>query len=397
MALFKRLIIVFLFSLLLLPRPVFAESEEEVFKKIADLESKISAARDRGKTLSGEINYMDNQINLTRLRVLETENKLGKISEDISSISGKIVTLEEALKFNSEVAIHRIVATYKQNQIDPLTIIFSSDNFPDLNRKLAFLKIVQRHDRVLLEQMSLSRKNYHDQKDLLTDRKIQVEKLKKQLTAYKIQLDNQKKEKQRLLEITQNDEARYQDLLAQARAQLAAFKNFIDNRGGATILSGQTSCDDWGCYYNQRDSEWGLSYIGRSHDAVAEVGCLVTSAAMILSHYGYRVTPGQVARVDDAFFAQTALMLLSPWSINGATFTRTNYGRNFGKLDEELSAGRPVIAGIGAGPDHFVVLRSKDGGDYKMSDPFVPNGKNISFNSKYSQSSISVVNVVRVN
>ncbi|MEK7565895.1 MAG: C39 family peptidase, partial [Patescibacteria group bacterium] len=398
MALFKRLIIVFLlFFLLISPKATYSESEDEVLRKIADLERQLGAAQDRKNTLSGEITYMDNQIDLTRLRITETENKLGKIADDISSVSGKISTLEDALAFNSKVVVNRIVTTYKNGQPDPIFLMLLADNFENFTQRLAYLRMVQRHDKVLLEQMSLSRKNYADQKNDLNVRKKQVETLKAQLNAYKVQLDSQKKEKQRLLEVTQNDETRYQSLLAEARAQLAAFKGFVGSLGGASILSNQTSCDGWGCYYNQRDSQWGLSTIGRSHDTMAEVGCLVTSSAMVLSHYGRRVTPGQVARINDAFFAQTALMLLSPWSIDGATFVRTNYGRNLSKLDEELSAGHPVIVGIGNGPDHFVVIRSKDGSDYKMYDPFVANGKDISFNSKYSQSSISVVNVVRVN
>ena len=245
--------------------------------------------------------------------------------------------------------------------------------------------------------MTLSKKNYSDQKDLLTLVKKKQEDLRTQLKSYQVELSGQKAEKNRLLAITQNNEVKYRELLSQARAQLAAFKGFINNLGGASLLSNQTSCDDWGCYYNQRDSQWGQMGIGRSSDSMAEFGCLVTSSAMILSHYGHRVTPGQVARTNDAFFATTAYMWLSPWSIDGVTFSRTNYGRNLSKLDEELSAGHPVIVGIGQGPDHFVVIRSKDGSDYKMYDPYVPNGKDISFKSKYSISSISVVNVVRVN
>ena len=47
-----------------------------------------------------------------------------------------------------------------------------------------------------------------------------------------------------------------------------------------------------------------------------------------------------------------------------------------------------MIIGIGAGPDHFVVFISGSGGNYKMNDPFVPNGHNINFTDHYSISNI---------
>jgi len=360
-------------------------------------DKKVSETKGQSDTLSGEISKLDNQISLTQSRINLTENKLSRIGDEMASISSKISLINGSLNHTSEILLNRIKSNYKINLDDRMLYLMTAKNFNAFVSRATYLQIVQRHDQELLEQMSLTKKNYSDQKDLLIDVKKKQEDLKKQLNAYKVQMNEQKKEKNRLLEITQNNEVKYRQLLSQAQAQLAAFKGFVTNLGGASLLSNQTSCDDWGCYYNQRDSQWGTWGIGRSRDSMAEYGCLVTSSAMILSHYGHRVTPGQVARTNDAFFANTAYMLLSPWSIDGVTFSRTNYGRNLSKLDEELAAGRPAIVGIGAGPDHFVVIRSKDGSDYKMYDPFVAGAKDISFKSKYAISSISVVNVVRVN
>jgi len=60
-------------------------------------------------------------------------------------------------------------------------------------------------------------------------------------------------------------------------------------------------------------------------------------------------------------------------------------------IDGELNAGRPVIIGIGSGPDHFVVLVSGSGGNYIMNDPFVSNGHNINFTDHYSLSNIKTI------
>jgi hypothetical protein len=125
-----------------------------------------------------------------------------------------------------------------------------------------------------------------------------------------------------------------------------------------------------------------------------EYGCLVTSAAMLMSHYHKNVTPGDVARSSDPFYLSTAYMRFGDWSINGGTFHRESISR--GDMDSELSAGNPVIVGIGAGPDHFIVIKSKSGDDYIMNDPFVPNGHDISFKGKYSTGMINAIYRVRV-
>jgi len=177
---------------------------------------------------------------------------------------------------------------------------------------------------------------------------------------------------------------------------LASFKQFVTVQGGAGILSGQTSCDDWGCYYNQRDSQWGNNAIGNSKDSMAEYGCLVTSMAMVSSHYGKALNPGQIAGSSAPFWYNTAFMLQGSWTVNGVTMSRTRKGYSQGALDAELSLGNPVIVGVGSGPAHFVVITAKKDGSYVMRDPYVESGKDISFTSKYSLSSISAVDRVTV-
>ncbi len=397
----KILAIVFL-VLLFLPAfpPVFADQVDDCANKSAEekvncYSDKIARAKGQQQTLSSEITVINSQIEITKLNIDSTEQKLGRLTDDIASVSGKITRLEESLTQVSNILANRIVKTYTAGRTDPIIYLISAGNLQDFLGRLDYLRIAQKHDKTLMYEMASSRKNYNDQKVLLVDRKKEIEVLSKQLKDYRASLDTQNRAKQKLLTDTQGDEARYEQLLAQARAQLAAFGGFVNSQGGSSILTGQTSCNDWGCYYNQRDVSWGNFPIGLSRDSMKEFGCLVTSSAMIMSHYHKNVTPGDIARSSDPFYLQTALMRFGDWSVNGGTFHRESI--NKADMDSELSAGNPVIVGIGGGPDHFIVLKSKSGDDYTMNDPFIPNGHDISFSSKYSQSSISARYRVRVN
>ncbi len=122
--------------------------------------------------------------------------------------------------------------------------------------------------------------------------------------------------------------------------------------------------------------------------SISEDGCLLTSMAMVYTHYGHRcVTPITINSNSGNFAAYEPAYLLRTITADGASSTRIS-----SSIDSILSTGDPVIVGISydGGPiaDHFVVLISGSGGSYQMNDPFTPNGHNIPFTSHYSLGSI---------
>ncbi len=204
--------------------PISAETLDELQKKINELQEKIATTQSQEKTLSSQITILTSEITITTLKIESTQAKLDRLTSDIASVSGRIDRLEESLGQVSEVLANRIVETYIAGRTDPLLYLITAADFSDFLGRFEYLKIAQKHDKTLLFQMEQSRKNYHDQKNLLEDKRLEVEALSKQLQAYQADLDRQNKEKQVLLEVTRNDERRYQSLLDQARRELAAIQ-----------------------------------------------------------------------------------------------------------------------------------------------------------------------------
>jgi hypothetical protein len=218
------------------------------------------------------------------------------------------------------------------------------------------------------------------------DKKKQLDQIQRQLEIQNQQLAQQKQAKNTLLAETQGQEAIYQQLLAQAKAQLAGFSSFASNQGGASILSNQTVCDDWGCYYNQRDGQWGNVSLNNTQYTIASDGCLVTSMAMVYTHLGHKsVTPLSINANASNFASYYPAFLNRTIVADGTTTTRIG-----SEIDSELNANRPVIVGIkySNGDTHFVVLISGSNGNYTMNDPFVPDGHKISFTDHYPLSSV---------
>lgn len=367
--------------------PETSQSVTDLQNKINDLQSKISDLQNQEKTLSSQISVMNNQILLTEYRIQSTEEQITNLTLDIDTTTKKISGLEASLNNLIEVLLNRIVATYEVGTIQPLGILLTSSDASDFISRLNYLKLAQEHDKKLIYQTQQAKVDYTNQKQIYEDKKKQIVSLKTQLEAYTDQLDQEKVAKQRLLTETQGSEANYQKLLGQAKAQLAGFQRFVTSQGGASILSNQTNCDDWGCYYNQRDSQWGNNALNGTRYTLASDGCLVTAMAMVYTHLGKKgVIPQTINSNSNNFASYYPAYLNKTISAEGMTTSRI-----YTTIDSELSAGRPVIIGIGKGPDHFVVFISGSNGDYTMHDPFIPNGHHKKFTDYYSISSINSI------
>lgn len=377
----KIFLTVVYFLLLNFVSPVMAQDKCEgksLQEKIQCYSEVVDDLGSQAKTLSGQIAAFDAQINLTSSKIADTEEK-------ITLLSGRIDQLEGSLNSLSNAFSQRAVETYKMARVgDPVLMIISSENLSEAVSRFFYLKKIQEADRDLLQRLQGAQDTYKGEK-------FDQEELQEELEGQQNLLASQKSAKKALLDQTKNDEKKYQALLSEARTQLAALRRYVNSQGGATILENQTKCNSWGCYYNQRDSKWGNIGLGGSSYSVAGYGCLVSSVSMIASHNGKGINPGDIAVLPDAFVPGTGY-LYHDFTVNGIHVTLSKASSSI--LDSELSAGRPVIAGLFSGPDHFIVILRKEGDRYIMHDPFMENGANKYFDEEYNVSDITSLRLV---
>jgi len=382
----KIIIFIVLFFLTLFS--VSAQDKTDIEKKISEYQTKLQELKQQKNTLSSQIQYMDTQIYLTGLQINQTEQQIVSTGKEIDLLGSRIEGLDQSLDYLSKQLIKRIVIGYKKKSLSLFALLLNNKNAYDFLNQVKYLKTAQTNNQKLIYTVQETKTNAEEQKKHREEKKIELDQLTKRLGNQKIALDNQKGQKERFLADTQNDENIYQNLLTQAQAQLAGFGRFVSSQGGSSILSNQTVCDDWGCYYNQRDSQWGGTSLNGTEYTLAGAGCLVTSMAMVYTHFGHRsVNPQSINSNPNNFASYYPAFLKKTITADGVTSNRVS-----SDIDSELSTGRPVIVGIsydgGPSPDHFLVLISGSNGSYQMNDPFTPNGHNIPFTDHYSVGSI---------
>lgn len=245
---FKRFLFLALFSVPLffagLGAPLLAqddELEDALKNKIAELEKKLKSLESTEQSLNREINYLDAQINLTELKIQQANaeiarrnSQIKKLEEDIEDLGARLVKLTDTISYQAQILGKRSRARYESIQTSPLYVIFGSSSLSGFVQKLEYLRTMSLQDKKLLDQMEETKGIYDRQRDLLGDKKEQIETLKKQieqtranLEVYSSQLDAKKVEKKKLLEETQNNEEKYQELLRQAKAELEAIQGIV--------------------------------------------------------------------------------------------------------------------------------------------------------------------------
>ncbi len=374
------------------PAPDNSQAVSDLQKQIQDLQNKIDDLQGQEQTLSSQIAVMDSQIKITEYRISLTKEQILSLEENIDTAQKKISTLEGSLSTLTKILVSRMIAGYEVGMQNQFNVLLTSNSISDFFKRENYLKIVEHHDKLLIYDTVQAKDDYANQKQIFEDERSKVIALQQQLQSYTNDLNTQKTQKQALLTDTQGSEANYQKLLASAQAQLAGFSSFAVSQGGASILSNQTVCDSWGCYYNQRDSQWGNMALNHTQYSIASDGCLLTSVAMVYTHYGHKdVTPISINSNPSNFASYYPAYLKYNVVANGVSSQRVG-----SYIDQNLQNGDPVIVGIeySSGDTHFVVLTSGSNGNYMMNDPFTPNGHNIPFTSKYSLSSIFEIDKV---
>ena len=366
---------------------------ESLKAEIASYQNQLKEIGSQKVTLQSTISELTLKQKELGAQIKITQTKISTANGQIKDLNSSIGDTEESISENQS-AIAKALRTVAQDEKTSLvTQLISSHSMQDAWQAA---DVTLQFNRALGDNISdlrISKTELSKNRDKVTAAKTDLVSLQNDLKTQNTSVAQNKTQQQRLLAQTQNSEVTFQKLLTAAKAELASFSAFTTGAGGSGILTNQTVCDGWGCYYNQRDSQWGNMPLSGTRDRLAAYGCLVTSVAMVLTHYGYgNVNPISVNSNPSNFSPVGGLMLYTIY-VGNITATRTKESVATRAIDSILASGNPVIAGLRAyGGTHFVVIVSGSNGSYLMRDPYVPNGSDIDFTTHYKVSSIFSIN-----
>ncbi len=372
-----------------------AERRDCLQDQIKQLEGKVDQAQEKAQTLQSAITVINGEVRLQQLQISQSINEINELEREIRELAVRIDGLSLSLDRLTDMLIARIQHSYKQKRTTPLIALFTSDSFKNFISQYKYLHQAEVQTATAMEQAENQRLLYDQQKDLKQVKQKTLEEKNQELQAQKIVLEEKKKSKQKILAETKNNEATYQQLLSRAKKEISSLKSYVRSQVGTqTCLSSSPGQPD-GWFYSQRDPKWCKQKIGNSSEIIGEVGCLISSTAMIWQKHGHDTDPSILGANPTHFSLNTAYMKNPLPAPPGYKYNRYNY-YDSDLIDKELSDDRPVIVHIAIGGDgHFVVLKEGADGDYIMNDPIF--GADMPFDEKYNVSMIDSIRTFNPN
>ena len=128
-------------------------------------------------------------------------------------------------------------------------------------------------------------------------------------------------------------------------------------------------------HFRQADDRWREDALANGPTTMAQEGCAVASAAMVLASYGIDTDPGRLNKdlTEKEGFEGTGWLRWEKAAEVTGNHTEKLYEDlpSYELIDRNLEAGNPVIVRLRSkeGITHFVVIAGKDGYDYLTLDP----------------------------
>lgn len=340
---------------------------------------------------------INNRLLATNARLSADQDRLNQLQAQEDRVSARLVETQKHLESRETAFGSQVRVLDKIQGRTPMSFLMTSHSFSDLLGRLSSLKQVADGTRTVAVQLKADRDRIAaDRTELEGERAAQaatVAAIDRQRRSLEQEYGVQAAASASLARLTAQLGQQQQQLtteatvlsgqIASAEDQITSLLAFSSGQGGVQVVAPEYLSNGWGTYFNQRDARWGNGHVGQSPYTVAAIGCLLTSVAMVNSHFGQAfVTPGTIA-ADRRNFTPDGLLYNFVLDVPGHPAT-INHSPTRAWINGYLQRGGTVIVGmnIRSGGTHFVVLVGQNGSsDYWINDPWVEDAMHVSYNA----------------
>ena len=223
-------------------------------QEIATDQAALQQAGADKKTLQAAIHALDLQRSEVETQVAVTERQIATTQLQIKQLGGEITDTKQTIS-TDQAALGASILDFQKTESQPLLMkILSFDTlsevWSDTNANLQIQQAIQTN----MPELQAQKADLAASQTATQQKQAALAAQQQALATQQQSLASTVQSKSQLLAETSAKESIYQKLLAAAEAELKSFSAFTQNAGGSKLLGNQTSCDAWGCYYNQRDS-----------------------------------------------------------------------------------------------------------------------------------------------
>ncbi|MEI8143058.1 MAG: cysteine peptidase family C39 domain-containing protein [Candidatus Berkelbacteria bacterium] len=390
-------VIVLSVFLVAMPNRTSALTATELQQQLQALVAQSTNARQQATAKKQEAALIQDQIAVVQSDISEAESAINSTQNQIN-LTGQVIdqletniSQQQSSYDDAKNKLGELIANWYMNKPQGLIeTLVGSDTVSAVVTKQKYFASIQDQITESMAQITILKNDLTGQKDQRTNELVTLQGLQDSQQVQKNELVSKKNYKAQLLSGTQGaiNALAQQAADAEAKAALIRVQYAALFSSGVNWGSDLVTSIDSSFYYNQKN--YPNTYIGNTRSTIADVGCFVTSLAMVATYYGKGLTPPMVAQNYN--LSGTGLSVPSAY----------NQSVNWDTINYSVTHGQPVVAGVvfpgkncsiynnPFGVCHYIVIKGYANGKYLIHDPALTN-------SSYSMSQVKSIQIIKKN
>ena len=208
-------------------------SIEEIQAKQKKYKEQIAQKQGEQASLKNQITILNGNISKTELEIRSTQIDIDKTNLEIKKVTLEIQEKEADITKKKEYleSLLRLIAKYDDKST--LEVLLVNNSLSEFLDQVQYIKDLNGNLKNVLGKVKIVKQELEEENEGLEKKKKELEELRKKLQEIKAEINDQKVNKQYILDKTRQSESEYQKLLAKAKAE--------QNAANAAIVEAERS------------------------------------------------------------------------------------------------------------------------------------------------------------
>jgi murein DD-endopeptidase MepM/ murein hydrolase activator NlpD len=138
---------------------------------------------------SDQISQLEGEVSLLRTREAQVTEELDETKAELRAARDRLERLRRRLEQSLEVLESRLIAIYKQDEPDALTVILQSDGFEDMLERYEYLQRIQDQDSAIVSRVRGLRTEQAELVETIEIAKEEIAAKRRELVRTRVQLE----------------------------------------------------------------------------------------------------------------------------------------------------------------------------------------------------------------
>lgn len=200
---------------------------EDIEKSQSEIENQLKDTREEQNNLENQIANLEGEISLTEGEIKKTQLEIEKLDLEITRTSNEIKLKNDEID-NQKVLLREYLKVMQQyDSQSPIQMLFGNNSLSEVLDQIEYLETLEGQSQETLDGIQELKQQLEWDREVLVAKNDTQKELKEELSQKKSALDDEKSAKDRLLEETQLEEEKYQELLEESKRDYNAAQNEI--------------------------------------------------------------------------------------------------------------------------------------------------------------------------